>query len=164
MRGPGRAELVGGVSELRVDRAALRDLAPAGAAAVRADPGLVELEAADHGASAIALERADDVVVGRAGHQHVASGEALAARKQRPELAAPSEDARLVVERDRPGRLARHREPSGDRARGAPRERAHRERGDDGTDGLLQPHAGLSRIAGTWRSREQPAVYHPLPR
>src|SRR2546426_8865989 len=128
----------GAVSEPRVDHSALRDLALSGAALVRADSRLVQLEAAGHGPSAITLEGTDHVVVGRVGRQDVFPGVALSVWQQRPELAASPEDARAVVERDGLGRLARLREAPRDRSRGTTHEHGQSERNVDD----ITPHLG----------------------
>src|SRR5213593_125276 len=120
-----------GESERRFDHPAPRNLALAGAALVRADSRLVQLEAAGHGPSAITLEGTDHVVVGRVGRQDVFPGVALSVWQQRPELAASPEDARAVVERDGLGRLARLGEAPGNRSRGTPHEHSRRQRSTD---------------------------------
>src|SRR5437899_6371780 len=137
----------GAVSEPRVDHSALRDLALSGAALARADSRLVQLEAAGHGPSAITLEGTDHVVVGCVGRQDVFPGVALAVRQQRPELAASPEDARLVVERDDLGRLARLREAPGDRSRGTPHQHSQRQRNIND----IKPHLGSSVPPGRYR-------------
>src|SRR6266705_2480505 len=149
-----QAPVTSAVSELRFDYPALRDLALAGAALVRADARLVQLEAAGHGPSAITLERTDHVVVGRVGRQDVFPGVALSVRQQRPELAASPEDARAVVERDGLGRLARLREAPGDRSRGTPHEHGQRERNVDD----ITPHLGSPvppDVTGTLHPNEE---------
>src|SRR5438876_792032 len=133
-----QAPVTSAVSERRFDYPALRDLALAGAAPVRADSRLVQLEAAGHGPSAITLEGTDHVVVGRVGRQDVFPGVALSVRQQRPELAASPEDARAVVERDGLGRLAWLREAPRDRSRGTTHEHGQSERNVDD----ITPHLG----------------------
>src|SRR5438094_1959991 len=154
-----QAPVTSAVSEGRFDYPALRNLALAGAALVRADARLVQLEAAGHGPSAITLEGTDHVVVGCVGRQDVFPGVALAVRQQRPELAASPEDARLVVERDDLGRLARLREAPGDRSRGTPHEHSQRQRSIDD----IKPHLGSPVPPGRYRDAAPGGSYRSVP-
>src|SRR5262249_62148482 len=100
--------------------------APAVAPLAGAAPGLLQIEAEDHDAPAIAVQSTGHWL--GASREHVLAVEGPPRRQGRPQLAAPAEQARFIRQDGGNLLLARDTQASVDRRRGAADEYGEHER------------------------------------